>query len=104
MLYYELAGAEVLEVTLESRSSAQDSKDRAHIVALQSQGLDRGVRIQHLRGGDEPLLWIADAVLGSINAAHLGNPTHLAALQSTIVLEQRTPESLNPSEWASERP
>ncbi|GAA1483765.1 hypothetical protein [Brachybacterium fresconis] len=104
VLYYELAGAEVLEVTLESRSSVQDSKDRAHIVALQNQGLDRGVRIQHLRGGDEPLLWIADAVLGSINAAYLGNPAHLAALQSTILLEQRTPESLTPCAGASERP
>ena len=42
MLYYELAGAEVLEVTLESRSSVQDSKDRARVVALHNQGLDRG--------------------------------------------------------------
>lgn len=104
MLYYELAAAEVLDVTLESRSADQDAKDRAHIVALQSQGLDRGVRIHHQRGGDEPLLWIPDAVLGSINAAHLGYSAHLEALQSTILLMERTPESLTPSGWASERP
>lgn len=103
-LYYELAADKVLDVTLESRSAAQDSKDLAHTVALQNQGLDRGVRICHRQGGDDPLLWIPDAVLGSINAAHQGNSSHLEALQSTILLRKRTPESLIPSGQASERP
>ena len=93
-LYYELAGHEVYRATLESRGSSQDNKDRAHIVALQGQGLNSGVRIQHLRGGDEPLLWIADAVLGSLNSAHLGEPAHLDKLQDTIMLQQHTPDSL----------
>ncbi|WP_345941443.1 hypothetical protein [Nesterenkonia sp. E16_10] len=93
-LYYELAGAEVYPVTLESRGSSQDKKDRAHIVALQAQGLNKGVRIQHLRGGDEPLLWIADAVLGSLNSAYLGEPAHFEVLQHTIMLEQHTSDSM----------
>jgi len=42
MLYYELSGPEVLAVTLESRGAAQASKDRARVVALLNQGLDRG--------------------------------------------------------------
>lgn len=92
-LYYELAGHEVYSVTLESRG-AQDKSDRAHIVALQGQGLNKGVRIQHLRGGDEPLLWIADAVLGSLNSAYLGEPAHFEALQDTIMVQQHTPDSL----------
>lgn len=97
-LYYELAVHEVYPVTLESRGSSQDKKDRAHIVALQGQGLNRGVRIQHLRGGDEPLLWIADAVLGSLNSAYLGEPSHFEALQDTIMVQQHTPDSLVHSE------
>jgi hypothetical protein len=101
-LYYELGQAGVFTVTLKSRSAGQDARDRAHIVALQSQGLDRRIRLGHRRGGDEPLLWIADAVLGAMNSAHSGDRSHLEALQETIVLEQRTPESLAPSDWLPE--
>lgn len=80
VLYQELLQMEVHDLTLESRSRSQDNKDRAHIVALQGQGLGRSIRISHLRGGDEPLLWIADAVLGAINSAPLGEEQYLEAL------------------------
>lgn len=93
-LYYEFASMEVHDVLLESRSAKQDKDDRAHIVALQGQGLDRSIRIQHRRGGDEPLLWIADAVLGAVNSAGLGEPGHLEALSETILLRERTTDSL----------
>lgn len=93
-LYYELAGAEVYPVTLGSRGPSQDKNERAHIVALQAQGLDKGVRIQHLRGGEEPLLWIADAVLGSLNSAYRGESAHFEVLQHTIMLKQHTSDSL----------
>ncbi len=101
-LYQELLDMKVHDLTLESRSRNQDTKDVAHIVALQGQGLGRDIRISHLRGGDEPLLWIADAVLGAINAAHLGEVKYLDALSSTFVLQRLTADSLLPSE--SERP
>ncbi|MBF4632766.1 hypothetical protein ITJ42_16235 [Clavibacter michiganensis subsp. phaseoli] len=94
VLYHELVTMETFDLTLECRSDSQDKDDRAHIVALQSQGLDRRLRIGHQRGGDEPLLWIADAVLGSINAAHLGNSEHYDELQSTLLIEARTSDSL----------
>lgn len=93
-LYYEFASLELYDVLLESRSSKQDKEDRAHIVALQGQGLDRRIRVSHQRGGDEPLLWIADAVLGAVNSARRGEPTYLDALQETILLHARTAESL----------
>lgn len=95
-LYYEFAAMEVHDVLLESRSVKQDKDDRAHIVALQGQGLYRGIRIQHRRGGDEPLLWIADAVLGAVNSAESGEPDHLDALSETILLRERTADSLVP--------
>lgn len=92
-LYYEFAGMEVHDVLLESRSTKQDKDDRAHIVALQGQGLERRIHIDHRRGGDEPLLWIADAVLGAVNSAEQGEPAHLDALSETILLRARTTES-----------
>jgi hypothetical protein len=95
-LYYELVAMGVSELTLECRSDVQDARDRAHIVDLRGQGLASTLRIEHMRGGDEPLLWIADAVLGAVNAAHKGNPEHYEALKSTILLEMRTPDSRAP--------
>lgn len=103
-LYYELAQMKVYNVTFESRSKVQDTKDVAHIVALQGQGLEKRIRIRHLRGGDEPLLWISDAVLGAVNASHLGEPDLLECLQETIVLEKQTLDSLPHDVETSEKP
>ncbi len=96
-LYHELIGMEVFDLTMESRTPSQDASDRAHIVGLRNQGLDGRLHIDHLRGGDEPLLWVADAVLGAINAEHLGNDSFITALRTTLVVEERTPDSLEPS-------
>lgn len=94
VLYHDMAEMQVFDLLLERRSDSQDKRDREHIVALQGQGLDRRVRIAHRRGGDEPLLWIPDILLGAINAAELGQPSHLRALEETIVLRHRTADSL----------
>lgn len=93
-LYHDMVDMEVFNLLLEDRSASQNKKDRAHLVALQGQGLDKRVRIAHQRGGDEPLLWIADVLLGAINAAELGQPAHLEALEETFVLRHRTADSL----------
>lgn len=95
VLYYELAGAGVTEMTLESRSGSQDKSDRAHLVGLQNQGRSKALRVEHRRGGEEPLLWVPDVVLGAINAARCGHPVHLDALRDSIVLEERTADSLS---------
>lgn len=93
-LYLELIAMKVFDLTLESRSAGQDRGDLAHLVALRTRGLDPTLRIEHMRGGDEPLLWIADAVLGAINSDFLGDGSHLDALRPTLVMETRTPESM----------
>ena len=93
-VYHGLVSMEIFDLTLECRSKTQDSYDVEHIVSLQGQGFDRRLRIHHLRGGEEPLLWIADAVLGSLNAEYLGDNTYISALRSTLLIEERTPESL----------
>lgn len=93
-LYHDMVAMEIFDLLLEHRSNSQNKQDRAHIVALQNQGLDRRVRIGHQKGGDEPLLWIADVLLGAINSAQLGQPAHLKALEETIILQHRTAGSL----------
>lgn len=103
-LYYELGEANVLDITLERRSDSQDKQDRAHIVALQNQGWLPGLRISHCRGGDDPLLWIPDAVLGAVNASFSGDGGYLDTLRHSILIEKRTLESLIPEPLQSERP
>jgi len=92
-LYYQFAEMHVWSVTLEGRTSKQDEGDKAHIVALQSQGLSRSIRIEHARGGDEPMLWIPDVFLGAVNAAHHGDSRYLEKLEGRILMELRTPAS-----------
>lgn len=98
VLYYELTEAGVKHLILEGRTPSQDRRDMAHVVALQNQHLSRDLRIAHRRGGDEPLLWIPDVVLGAINSAHQGEHRHLDALRHTIVLHTFTSESLQTGE------
>ncbi|WP_227993987.1 hypothetical protein [Pseudactinotalea sp. HY160] len=101
-VYYEMSEMDVNDLILETRTPTQDGQDRAHIVALQGQGLDRSLRIQHQRGGDEPLLWIPDAVLGAINADARGEARHLEELADTLLIHKHTADSLATGE--SERP
>lgn len=93
-LYYELASMGVRNVVCEARTSAQNQKDIAHIVALRGQKVvDRDFTISHCRGGDDPLLWIPDIFLGAINAKHQGEDSYYETLRELLILERRTPES-----------
>ncbi|MCJ1708861.1 hypothetical protein [Microbacterium sp. VKM Ac-2923] len=95
-LYHDMVNMEVFDLVLEDRSASQNKQDLGHLVALRTQGLDKRLRVDHQRGGDEPLLWIADVLLGAINAAELGQPAHLHALGETLILRHRTVDSLEP--------
>ena len=93
-MYFELSEMHVHNVTLESRQEAQNKRDLAHIVALQGQGQSAGIRLRHVRGGDDPLLWIPDAVLGALNSVHLGEEQYWEKLHEKVVLNRPTPDSL----------
>ena len=93
-MYYELSDMQIQDVTLESRQEAQNKKDREHIVALQGQGQCADLRIKHVRGGDDPLLWIPDAVLGAFNSIHLGQDQFWEPIQDKLIFIQKTPDSL----------
>lgn len=93
-IYYELASMGIQKVVCEARTSAQNQKDVAHIVALRGQKvIDRDFTISHCRGGDDPLLWIPDIFLGAINAKHLGEDSYYESLKELLILERKTPES-----------
>ncbi len=93
-IYFELASMGIQEVVCEARTSAQNQKDIAHIVALKGQKVvDRDFTINHCRGGDDPLLWIPDIFLGAINAKHLGEDTYYESLKELLILERKTPDS-----------
>lgn len=92
-LYPLLADHAVRSAVLESRGSDQDAQDRAHIVALQGRGEVPGLRISHRRGGDEPLLWIPDAVLGAVATVRRGRASSEECLLAGAVLVVRTPGS-----------
>lgn len=93
-MYFELSSMGIRNVTLESRQEAQNSKDIEHIVALQGQGQGAGIRLQHVRGGDDPLLWIPDIVLGALNSVYLGEEQYWDQLHDKVILNRPTPESL----------
>lgn len=94
-IYFELEAMGVCRVVLESRTTKQDAEDQAHIVALQQKGVVPNIRIEHKPSGDEPLLWIPDAVLGALNLRHKGQGECWGLLSESIVLEKKTPESAN---------
>ena len=92
-IYYELDQMGINRVVMESRSKHQDAKDRGHIVALQGRGLFQNMRIEHKRGGDEPLLWIPDAVLGALNLREKGHAECWEFLAESMVVLTKTSDS-----------
>lgn len=93
-LYFELEDMGVSALTLESRQMAQNRMDIAHIVSLRNRGIATGLEVSHVRGADDPLLWIPDIILGALNTAHLGETRYWNALRDQVVLEKATPGSL----------
>ena len=90
LLYRELEARDVTQVTLESRTPSQDRLDVAHIAGLKSAGLFRPFRLVHQRGGDEPILWISDVLLGAGNAVRKGDASYSSLLSQISVLELNT--------------
>ena len=84
-LYHELVTHDVSTVTIEARSKAQNLLDIEHIVGLRGRGLYSNLYLTHLAGKEEPLLWMADAILGVVNAAELGDESYAQKFSPTAL-------------------
>jgi len=89
LLLPALVGNGVDIVTLESRGNRDDQRDRDLLAAMQAQLRISGpaLRMDHVRGVDEPLLWLADALCGAFMNARKGDDRWWQLLEiSTNVL------------------
>lgn len=87
-LLFELVDLGVSRVVLESRGPADDKRDRNLVGAMRAQHQMRAMmRIEHLAGPRDPLLWIPDAVCGAVHAAKLGDTACLQILNGEFGVE-----------------
>ena len=89
-LYQELATHDISNISIEARSKSQNLLDIEHIVGLRGRGLYSNLYLTHIAGKEEPLLWIADAILGAVNAAELGDETYAQKFSPSSLRLMRT--------------
>ncbi|GLW97781.1 hypothetical protein [Microtetraspora sp. NBRC 16547] len=80
-LVWELSKAGVAEIVIESREKTQNKRDRDLLGALLARHrIPGGLRIQHVAGAVEPLLWIADCAAGALVAYRCDDPSYFKRL------------------------
>lgn len=89
----------VTDLVMESRGRRDDHQDRQLIDALRARRMLRGLRISHLPGTAEPLLWLADCLCGMQAAAIRGDRRCLAALDDRGLgaVQARTAQTPGPT-------
>jgi hypothetical protein len=90
LLYAQLELQNIFDVTLEARTPSQNRLDIAHIAGLKSGGNFARFRLSHLRGGDDPILWIPDVLLGARHALRKGQESYADALGRVHLVELLT--------------
>lgn len=79
---------DVHSATFESRGPADDNRDRKMLDALRSKKQVRGrLRMEHVAGPRDPLLWIPDALCGAVSQHRVGVTRHLEMLQTEAVVQ-----------------
>lgn len=84
-LSWELQGIGVKSLSLERRTPSQAVLDRQIVAGLRGRKvIDPNFKIDFAPGVQEPLLWIADQVLGAIGEAAVGNHQWLDMIERNI--------------------
>lgn len=84
-LLIELEMQGVTHATLESRGPADDRRDLNLVQALRgTRHLSPTLRIDHLQGPKEPLLWIPDAVCGAVTSARTARGEYFDTLGDQV--------------------
>jgi hypothetical protein len=82
-LLHELDQADVKDVTFESRDSHSNNRDREMLNAYRSRRVvSLGLRISHVGGRDDAMLWVADVLCGVTVKQRTGDVTYLEAIQA----------------------
>ena len=77
-LLHELETLEVTRVVLEARQAKQNAADMAMLDALRARRIVTGeLRMLHIPGPSEPLLWMPDVVAGAYGAHRQGDSRHV---------------------------
>lgn len=76
-----------VELTLESRGTRLDGRDRVMLDALRTRREVSGLRLDHATGPSDPVLWIADAICGAIVADRTGDPRWRIRLEQKLTLD-----------------
>jgi hypothetical protein len=88
-LIWELAQMGVDEAVFESRGKADDRRDAAMLDSMRrAKTLPRRIHMNHVRGRLEPMLWVPDAVCGSIVELRCGNEDNYDLIASTTTLHE----------------
>ncbi|HUZ26764.1 MAG TPA: hypothetical protein VMV07_23675 [Streptosporangiaceae bacterium] len=82
-MLWELDQLDVGIATFESRGPADDRRDRLMLDALRSRNyVSADLRIAHVIGPGEALLWVADAICGAVVRHRTGDQTYLDTVQT----------------------
>lgn len=73
-LLVELEAINVAHLTLESRTANQDRLDRNVLDGLRARKLLTSIRLDHVAGKLEPLVWVGDVVCGVVADYRIGTP------------------------------
>jgi hypothetical protein len=86
-LLWELEQLGVGHAWLEARERKQNARDRRLLDQLRaSRHMTAQLRMDHIPGPEEPLLWVPDAVAGAVVADRLGVPHYRAIISQQIRL------------------
>ncbi|GAA4685057.1 hypothetical protein [Gordonia humi] len=81
----ELVALGVTSAILESRGRKDDQRDIDALNFIRRRRLiDGDLRIDHVGGPADPLLWIPDACCGAVTQYRCGNSTHFDQLRPTL--------------------
>jgi hypothetical protein len=84
----ELSALGVSHAVAESRGPKDDKRDLAALSQLRSRQLMPGddLRLDHLAGPADPLLWIPDACCGALTRHRCGDPTYFERIKRAVTI------------------
>ncbi|MGJ9403554.1 hypothetical protein [Arthrobacter sp. KK5.5] len=86
-LCWEIEGRGGKSLFLEARTDSLNKRDRALIPRLRgAQALPVGLHVDWLLGSSDPMLWIADQVVGAYGDALAGNDEYLEVVKKDVLI------------------